>query len=165
MHPELTTKVKTIINECWKAGENKDLGNVKISAGGVLARLEEMEIQMVIKLSELQLPGKIHAVYQTIGRMTQVPTSTKRKRGRPQAEAIGTKKKARVSFEEPDLPKDLSSWKKPEIEANLSHYSIKKSGNKPVLIKCVEEHIITVQYMYSTYCHNRSFLHIDLDLL
>ena len=25
MHPELTTKVKTINNECWKAGENKDL--------------------------------------------------------------------------------------------------------------------------------------------
>ena len=34
MHPELTTKVKSIINECWKAGENKDLGNVKISADG-----------------------------------------------------------------------------------------------------------------------------------
>ena len=32
MHPELTTKVKTIINERWKAGENKDIGNVKISA-------------------------------------------------------------------------------------------------------------------------------------
>ena len=69
MHPELTTKVKTIINECWKAGENKDLGNVKISADGVFARLEEMEIQKVIKLCELPLPGKIRAVYQTIGRM------------------------------------------------------------------------------------------------
>ena len=106
MHPELTTKVKTIINECWKAGENKDLVNVKISADGVFARLEEMEKQKVIKLSELPLPGKIRAVYQTIGRM---PTSTtsKRKRGRPQSE--GTKKKAiaRVSFEELDLAKDL----------------------------------------------------------
>ena len=59
MYPELTTKVKTIINECWKAGENKDLGNVKISADGVFARLEEMEIQKVIKLRELPLPGKI----------------------------------------------------------------------------------------------------------
>ena len=69
MHPELTTKVKTIINECWKAGENKDLGNVKISADGIFARLEEMQIQNVIKLSELPLSGKICAVYQTIGRM------------------------------------------------------------------------------------------------
>ena len=142
MHPELTTKVKTIINECWKAGENKDLKNVKISADGVFARLEEMEIQKVIELCELPLPGKIRAVYQTIGRM---PTSTtsKRKRGRPQSE--GTKKKARVSFEELDLAKDLLSWKKPELEAYLSHYNIKKSGNKSELIKRVEEHMFTVK--------------------
>ena len=147
MHPELTTKVKTIINECWKAGENKDLGNVKISADGVFARLEEMETQKVIKLSELPLPGKIRVVYQTIGRMTQVPTSStsKRKRERPQSEgSIGTKKKARVSFEELDLAKDLLSWKKPELEAYLSHYNIKKSGNKPELINRVEEHMFTV---------------------
>ena len=44
MHPERTTKVKTIINEYWKAGENKDLGNVKISADGVFSRLEEMQM-------------------------------------------------------------------------------------------------------------------------
>ena len=54
---------------------------MKISADGVFARLEEMEIQKVIKLSQLPLPGKIRAVSQTIGRM---PTSTtsKRKHGR-----------------------------------------------------------------------------------
>ena len=46
---------------------------MKISADGVFARLEEMEIQMVIKLSQLPLPGKNRAVSQTIGRM---PTST-----------------------------------------------------------------------------------------
>ena len=49
---------------------------MKISADGVFSRLEEMEIQQVtrvIKLSQLPLPGKIRAVYQTIGRM---PTST-----------------------------------------------------------------------------------------
>ena len=46
---------------------------MKISADGVFSRLEEMEIQKVIKLSQLPLPGKIRAVYQTIGRM---PTST-----------------------------------------------------------------------------------------
>ena len=46
---ELTTKVKTSINE-WKVGENKDLGNVKIFADGAFARLEEMKIQKIIKL-------------------------------------------------------------------------------------------------------------------
>ena len=48
MHPELTTKVKTIIYECWKASESRGLGNVKISADGVFARLEDMPIQKVI---------------------------------------------------------------------------------------------------------------------
>ena len=84
---------------------------------------------------------------QTIGRM---PTSTtsKRKRGRPQSEgSIGTKRKARVSYEELDLAKDLLSWKKPELEAYLSHYNVKKSGNKSELIKRVEEHMFTVKYM------------------
>ena len=46
--------------------------------------------------------------------------------------------KARVYFEELDLAKDLLVWKKPELEAYLSHYGMKKSGNKPVLIKRVE---------------------------
>ena len=34
------------------------------------------------------------------------------------------------------------SWKKPELEAYLSHYNIKKSGNKSELIKRVEEHML-----------------------
>ena len=34
MHPELTTKVKSVVHECWGAGENKELGKVKISAAG-----------------------------------------------------------------------------------------------------------------------------------
>ena len=42
MHPELTSKVKRVIHECWKAGESKELGKVKISAAGVYDRLEEM---------------------------------------------------------------------------------------------------------------------------
>eukprot|EP00731_Ephydatia_muelleri_P032444 Em0023g951a len=119
MHPELTTKVKTISNECWKAGENKDLLMV-------------------------YLPGLKRWRYK------RMPTSTtsKRKRGRPQSEgSIGTKKKARVSYEELDLAKDLLSWKKPELEAYLSHYNVKKSGNKSELIKRVEEHMFTVKYM------------------
>ena len=47
-------------------------GKAKISADGVFARLEEMEKQKAIRLSELPLSGKIRAVYQTIGQMTKV---------------------------------------------------------------------------------------------
>ena len=39
MHPELTTKISSVIHECWKAGESKNTGKVKISADGVFARL------------------------------------------------------------------------------------------------------------------------------
>ena len=62
MHPELITKVKSVIHECWRAGENKELSKVKISAAGVYDRLEEMQLQKTIRLSELPLPGKILAV-------------------------------------------------------------------------------------------------------
>ena len=89
---------------------------------------------------------KIRAVYQTIGQMTDVSTSTNgHKRGRPQSEeSVGTKQKARIYFEELDLAKDLLVWKKPELEAYLSHYGMKKAGNKPELIKRIEEHMFTV---------------------
>ena len=76
MQPELTTRVKTIINECWKAGESKEQGTAKISADGVFSRLEEMEKQKAIRLSELPLSGKIRTVYQTIGQMRQESIST-----------------------------------------------------------------------------------------
>ena len=79
-----------------------------------------MEKQKAIRLSELPLSGKLRAVYQTIGQMTEVSTSTSGcKRGRqPQTGgSIGTKqKKTRVSFEDLDLAKDLSLWKKPELQ-------------------------------------------------
>eukprot|EP00731_Ephydatia_muelleri_P035750 Em0155g5a len=55
MHPELTTKVRSVIHECWRAGENKELGKVKISAAGVYDRLEEMQLQKTIRLSELSI--------------------------------------------------------------------------------------------------------------
>ena len=77
-----------------------------------------MEKQKAIRLSELPLSGKIRAVYQTIGQMTEVSTSRNgRKRGRPQSEgSVSTKqKKARVNFEELDLVKDLLIWKKRRI--------------------------------------------------
>ena len=51
---------------------------------------------------------------------------------------------SRLSFEELDIAKDLSLWKKPELEAYLCHYGMKKSGNKPELIKRIQEHEITV---------------------
>ena len=77
-----------------------------------------MEKQKAIRLSELPLSGKIRAVYQTIGQMTEVSTSRNgHKRGRPQSEgSVSTKqKKARVYFEELDLAKDLLIWKKRHI--------------------------------------------------
>eukprot|EP00731_Ephydatia_muelleri_P037012 Em0376g7a len=67
MHPDLTARVISIIHDCWKAGETKDLGKVKISADGVFSRLEELQLQHAIRLSELPLAGKIRAVYQSIG--------------------------------------------------------------------------------------------------
>ncbi|KAL5484080.1 hypothetical protein EMCRGX_G020524 [Ephydatia muelleri] len=108
MHPKLTTKVKTIINECWKA---------------------EMEIQKVIKLSELPLPGKTLAVYQTIGR---IPKCQILLLVNISVEGLNLKDQLvpRRSFEELDLAKGLLSWKKLELMAYLSHYNITKSGNK-----------------------------------
>ena len=76
MQPELTTRVKIVINECWKVGVSKKQGRAKESADGVFARLEEMEKQKVIRLSELTLSGKIRAVYQSTGHMTELSTST-----------------------------------------------------------------------------------------
>ena len=75
MHPELTTKIKSVIYLCWRAGENKELGKVKISAAGVYDRLEEMQLQNTIRLSELPLPGKILAVYKSIGSKPQAPSA------------------------------------------------------------------------------------------
>ena len=44
MHPDLTSTVTSIIQDCWKARETKDVGKVKISAEGVFARLEELQL-------------------------------------------------------------------------------------------------------------------------
>ena len=45
MHPELTTKISSVIHECWKAGESKNTGKVKISADGVFARLAGADLE------------------------------------------------------------------------------------------------------------------------
>ena len=118
MHPELTSKVMTIIHQCWKAGEYNDLGKVKISVDGVFARLDELQLQKAIRLSELPLAGKIRAVYQTIGSKTKAPRAVGYKCGRLQEDGglTSRKKKARVTNEELDFEKNLSKWKKPELE-------------------------------------------------
>ena len=66
MQPELTSKVNGLIHTCWKVSEGKDQGKEKISPDGVFARLDELQLQKIIRLSELPLVGKIRGVYQRI---------------------------------------------------------------------------------------------------
>lgn len=80
----IQSKVNTIIHQCWKAGESNDLGKVKISVDGVFARLDELQLQNAIRLSELPLAGKIQAVYQIIGSKPKAPQAVGYKRGRLQ---------------------------------------------------------------------------------
>ena len=117
---------------------------MKISADGVFERLEEMLSQNLIRLSELPVVGKIRAVYQSVGNKPQASIGV-RKRGRPHVSGSGDCRgrnvKNRVSFEQLDVGKELSTWKKPELEGYLHHFQLKKSGNKTDLIKRVEEHM------------------------
>ena len=131
MHPELTSKVNSIIHQCWKAGESTELGKVKISVDGVLARLDEMQLQKVIRLSELPLAGKIRAVYQSIDRKPEAPRGGS-KRGRMQGcdGPTSRQKKARITYEQLALEKNLSQWKKQELEAYLGHHKIAKTGKQ-----------------------------------
>lgn len=76
----MTSRVNTIIHECWRTGESKDHGKVKISADGVFARIDELQLQKAIRLSELPLPGKIRSVYQSIGRKSEAPKASSSKR-------------------------------------------------------------------------------------
>ena len=94
-----TTKVKSVIHECWRAGEKKELGKEKISAAGVYDRLEKMQLQKTIRLSKLPLPGKILAVYKSIGSKPQASSAGCYKRGRPLSNAgVSGKKKAKVCY-------------------------------------------------------------------
>ena len=91
-----------------RLGENKNTGTVKISADGVFARLEEMQLHNLIHLSELPLVGKIYVVYQSIGKKPQASIGG-HKCGRPQdISGGGRNTKFRVSFEQLDVGKDLS---------------------------------------------------------
>ena len=152
MQPDLTSKVISIIHECWKVGESKDCGKVKISADGVFARLEELQQQKVLRLSEVPVVGKIRGMYQSIGNKSQAQLATGSKRRRYEGEGPSTRcerqKKARVTLEELDLKKNPSLWKK-ELEAYLSHHHIRKTGNKPELVSRVLEHMKTTIHNFS----------------
>ena len=64
------------------------------------------------------------------------------KLGRPHSD--GGKKKSRVNFDEFDVSKNLLKWTKPELEAYLVHHHIKKTGNKPELIRHIQEHMANI---------------------
>lgn len=138
MHPELTSKVMTIIHQCWKAGESNDLGKVKISHDGVFARLDELQLQKAIRLSELPLAWTIRAVYQTIDSKTEAPRAVGYKRKK-----VVDRLQAKVAYQELDFEKNLSKWKKHELETYLSHHKIAKPGNKPELFRSVSNHMHT----------------------
>ena len=112
----------------------------------MFSRLEELQLQHTIQLSELPLAGKIRAVYQSIGGIAKVQTAAGRKRRRHQGEEgsnCGRQKKLRVTFNELDLEKGQSKWKKYELEVYLSHHHLKKTGNMPELVSRVKEHMHT----------------------
>ena len=75
-------------------------------------------------------------MYQTIGSKTEAPRAVGYKRGRLQEDGGPTsrQKKARVTYEELDFEKNLSKWKKPELEAYRISVTIKllsHAENKP----------------------------------
>ena len=95
----------------------------------MLARLEEMQLHNLIRLSELPLLGKIRVVYQSIGKKPQASLSGRRY-GRPEnISGGGRNTKCRMSFEQLDVGKDLSQWKKPEHEAT----STTSTSRSPVI--------------------------------
>ena len=147
MHPELSFKVSNVIQECWKAGDNKELGSVKIAADGVYTRLDEMQLQKAIRLSELPLPGKIRAVYQRIGSKPQAEYVGKI-HGRPRADDVAEygEKKIKISYWDCDMQKDLTKWPKLELQAYLCHNSLKKTGNKSELIIRIKEHMEKIRH-------------------
>ena len=119
---------------------------MKISVDGVFARLDELQQQEGIRLCELPITEKIRAVYQTIGSKPQAPQGAGYKRGRLQEAGgglISRQKKARVTYEELDLEKNLSIRKKQVWEAYLSYHKIAKTENKPELFMRVSEHMPT----------------------
>lgn len=103
-------------------------------------------MQKAIRLSELPLVGKIRGVYQRIGRKSEPPKAAGYKCATPEGDGgscgSGRQKKAKVSYELLDMEKDLSSWKKEELEVYLSHHHIRKTGYKPELLRRNRPHVI-----------------------
>ena len=101
---------------------------MKIPADGAFERLEEMLSHNLIRLSELLVVGKIRAVYQCVGNKPQASIGVC-KRGRPHdsgsGDCGGRNVKNRVSFEQLDVGKELSTRKKPEL---VKHTSITSSS-------------------------------------
>eukprot|EP00731_Ephydatia_muelleri_P022919 Em0015g502a len=112
----------------------------------IAMRLDELQSQKMIRLSELPVAGKIRVVYQTIGRQSE-PKLSDRKRGRSQRNETtqGRQKKARMTFEDLKFDKDLSQWKKEELQTYLCHHNIKKTGNKSELVRRITEYMKTLQ--------------------
>eukprot|EP00731_Ephydatia_muelleri_P035072 Em0095g2a len=124
------------------------LSELPIRLSELSIRLSELPIRLCelsIRLSELPLPGKILAVYKSIGSKPQVPSAGSYKRGRPLSSAgVTGRKKAKVCYSDCDKQKDLSKWNKQELQAYLIHHNLKKSGNKPDLVLHIRQHMDTV---------------------
>ena len=81
-------------------------------------------------------------MYHTIGRQSE-PKFSERKRGRSQRNETtqGRQKKARTTFENLKFDKDMSQWKKEELQTYLCHHNIKKTGNKSELVRRITEYM------------------------
>ena len=94
---------------------------VKISADGVYARLDEMQLQKAIRLNELPLPETIQSLYQRIGKKPQARCAGNgKKHGRSRADDVadyGTKKVKESC--------DLTKWTLLALQAYLCLYSPK----------------------------------------
>ena len=134
VHPELTSTVTCIINEGYKAGECKDSGKVKkIQADCVFARLEEMQSQKIIRLSELPLVGN-----QSIGTMPQALLDGGCKHGSPVSD--GGKKKSRINFDELDVSNDHTEVDQART-AGMLNPPPHQIGNRPELIRLIQKHM------------------------
>ena len=61
-HIDVRRRVIDNVFRIYKGIKSNDLGKVKISVDGVFARLDELQLQKAIRLSELPLAGKISSV-------------------------------------------------------------------------------------------------------
>ena len=72
-----------VIHTCWKVGDSKGQGK---RTDGVFARLDELQLQKAITLSELPLVGKMRGVYHRIGRKCEPQKAAGYKRARPEGD-------------------------------------------------------------------------------